>query len=107
VHRVNIYDVKPGSTKPTLRVIGTLVIDIDARWFALLDREMCCLDLHLTDDAAVIEIRNFWHAVVWDFAAGWYALGPERQYDYHQRVGFQALFRVEVSLICASINRWW
>ncbi|TEB21536.1 hypothetical protein FA13DRAFT_99278 [Coprinellus micaceus] len=47
---------------------------------------MRCRDLHLTDDAVVIEIANFRHAVVWDFAAGWCALGPERQFDYHQRM---------------------
>ncbi|TEB24816.1 hypothetical protein FA13DRAFT_1287742 [Coprinellus micaceus] len=49
---------------------------------------MRCRDLHLTDNAVVIEITNFRHPVVWDFAAGWYALGPERPFPivYHQRM---------------------
>lgn len=106
VLRVNVYDVVLGGTKPTLRVIGTLVIDIDAPWFALQQRDMYCCNLHLTDGATVVEIRNFHHPVVWDFTAGWYALGPERNIEsYHQRVRFQVPLHVDISLTYLSSDR--
>lgn len=63
-----------------------------------------CSEIHVLDDVVVMDIGDAFHAIVWNYREGWWALGPKRGSTYRSKVcrATFSLVIVELRFKCTS-----